>query len=60
MKVNNSVEVEFVAPEAQITLEGNCVHDNTGTFKILTLPYEDCVQDGDMQFAAFDRRRSEC
>jgi hypothetical protein len=34
----HSIEIEFVAPEAEITLEGNCVHDSTGTFRVLTLP----------------------
>ena len=41
MSRHNSVEIEFVAPEAEITLEGNCVHDNTGTFRVLTLPDEE-------------------
>jgi hypothetical protein len=38
MSRENSIEIEFVAPEAEITLEGNCVHDNTGTFRVLMLP----------------------
>jgi hypothetical protein len=40
MSLNKSVVVEFVAPEAEITLEGNCMQDGTGTFRVLTLPDE--------------------
>jgi len=47
MSLDKSVEVEFVAPEAEITLEGNCMHDNTGTFKVLTLPDADPADDED-------------
>jgi hypothetical protein len=40
MRPEVTVEVEFVAPEAEIILEGNCVLDSTGTLKILSVPDE--------------------
>jgi hypothetical protein len=40
MSQTDSIEIEFVAPEAEITLEGRCMHDSTGAFRILTLPDE--------------------
>jgi hypothetical protein len=51
MSRKKSVEIEFVAPEAEITLEGNCVHDSTGTFRVLTLPDEGTAENVDRFFA---------
>jgi hypothetical protein len=55
MILDTSFEVEFVAPEAEITLEGNCMHDSTGTFKVLTLPDDDWSSEPN-SFERVDRR----
>jgi len=57
MSRRSGIEVVFVAPEAQITLEGNFMHDSTGTIRVLTLPDEGIADNLD---TFLDLERAEC